>query len=76
MRYNFNINDMDDESVLPFYKILESLDYDHAKDSNSKRSKFSKKELKKRVDTILNPPLALPPAENEESDEEFGNLGK
>ena len=38
-RYNFNNIDMDDESVLTFDKILNSLNYNPSKDSNSKRTK-------------------------------------
>ena len=39
-RYNFNNINMDDESVLTIDKILDSLNYDPSKDSNS--SSFSK----------------------------------
>ena len=63
-RYNFNNNDMDDDSLITFYKILESLSYDQAKDSNWKRTGPFKKDLKKRVDKIRNPPLALPADDN------------
>ena len=57
---------MDDESVSTFRKMLETDDYDHAKDSNSKRTKSIKKDFKKRVDKIQNPTLALAADENEE----------
>ena len=56
---------MDDASVLTFLKILESLDYDRAIDSNSKRSKSIEKHLMKRVDGFRDSPLALLPIENE-----------
>ena len=50
---------MDNESFLTFDKILDTLDYDPAKDSNSKRTKSIKHDLKKRVDKIRLSPLAL-----------------
>ena len=50
---------MDDESVLTFDKILDSLNYDPSKDSNSKRAKSIKNDLKKRIHKIGNPLLAL-----------------
>ena len=58
-RYNFNNTDMDDENVLIFYKILNSLNYDPSQDSNSKRTKSIKNDLKKRVHKINNPLLTL-----------------
>ena len=60
---------MDIESVLPFENTLESLDYNHAKHSISKRTKSIEGDLRKRVDNFLNGPLALPSDKNkEESD--------
>ena len=59
-RYNFSNIIMDDESVLTFDNILNSLNYDSSKDSNSKRTKLIKNDLRKRVNKIKNPPLALP----------------
>ena len=50
---------MHDENVLTFDKILNSLDYDPSKDSNSKRTKSIENDLKKRVHKIKNPPLTL-----------------
>ena len=58
-RYNFNNTHMDDENVLIFDKILNSLNYDPSKDSNSKRTKSIENDLKKRVHKIKNPPLTL-----------------
>ena len=46
-RYNFNNIDMDDESVLTFDKILNSLHYNPSKDSNYKRTKPIKNDLRK-----------------------------
>ena len=51
---------MDDESVLTFDKILNNLNYDPSKDSNSKRNKSIKNDLRRRVCKIENPPLTLP----------------
>ena len=62
---NFNNNDMEDESVLSFYKIQESLHYHPAKVSNSIWSKSFKNDLKKNIDKISIPPLALPVDKNE-----------
>ena len=58
-RYNFNNTHMDDENALIFDKILYDLNYDPSKDSNSKRTKSIKNDLKKRVHKIKNPPLTL-----------------
>ena len=58
-RFNFNNTDMDDENVLIFYKILNSLNYDPSQDSNSKRTKSINNDLKKRVHKINNPLLTL-----------------
>ena len=69
--YDFNKFDMDDESVLTFDKILESPDYDHAKDSNSKRTKPTKKGLEKGVDKTLYPLLMLLTIENENESKQF-----
>ena len=52
---------MDDESVLTFDKVLENLEYDHAKDLKS-------------VNKLSNPLLALPADENE--DESVGLRGE
>ena len=43
---------MDDESVLTFDKILDSLNYNPSKDSNSKRTKSIESDLRKRVQKI------------------------
>ena len=51
---------MDDESVLTFDKILNRLNYDPSKNSNSKGAKSIKNDLRKRVYKIKNPPLTLP----------------
>ena len=58
-KYNFNNAHMDDENVISFDKILNSLNYDPSKDSSSKRTKSIKNDLKKRVHEIKNPPLTL-----------------
>ena len=58
-RYNFNNTLMDDENVLIFDKILNTLNYDPSKDSNSKRTKSIKNDLKKGVHKIKNAPLTL-----------------
>ena len=58
-KYNFNNTHMADENVLLFDKILNSLNYEPSKDSNSKRTKSIKNDLKKRVHKIKNPPLTL-----------------
>ena len=58
-RYNFNNINMDDENVLTFDKMLDSLNYNPTKDSNSKRTKSIKNDLKKRVHKIRNPLLAI-----------------
>ena len=58
-RYNFNNIDMDDESILTFEKTLNSRNYDSSKNSNSKRTKSIKSDLRKRVYKIKNPPLTL-----------------
>ena len=66
---------MDHESVKTFDKIIESLDYDHAKDFNSKRTKSIEKDLKKQVNKNLNPPLALQPVENEQESSDLKRQG-
>ena len=66
---------MDNASVLTFLEILENIDYVHAIDSNSKRSKSIKKDLMKRVDEIRNSPLALPPIENVEESNNLQRQG-
>ena len=66
---------MSDEGVLPFTKILKTLHYDHAKDSNSKRTKSIKKDLNKRVSKIRKPRLALPTDENEETPDDLQGDG-
>ena len=58
-KYNFNNTDMDDENVLIFNKMLNSLNYDSSQDSNSKRTKSIKNDLKKRVQKINNPLLNI-----------------
>ena len=55
---------MDDESVITFDKILERLDYDHAKNSNSKRTKSFSTDVRKRLNEFSNPTLALPADKN------------
>ena len=57
--FNFNNTHMDDENVLIFDKILNSLNYDPSKDSKSKRTKFFKNDLKNRVHKIKNSPLRI-----------------
>ena len=59
-RYNSNNIDTDDESVLTFDKKLNVLNYDPSKECNSKRTKSTKNDLRKRVYKIKNPPLTLP----------------
>ena len=59
-----------DEDVISFTKIVETYDYDHANDSNLKRTETFKKDLKKREDETRTPPLALPADENEEKEME------
>ena len=49
---------MGDESVTTFDRVRQSLDYDHAKNSNSKWTKSTENDIKKRVDKILNPTLS------------------
>ena len=46
-RYSFNNIDMGDENVLTFDRILNSLNYDSSKDSNSKRTKSIENDLRK-----------------------------
>ena len=58
---------MDDEGVLTFDKILERVEYNCTKDSNLKRTESIENDLKKRVDKIRSPPLALPAHENEDN---------
>ena len=58
---------MDDESVSTFHKILGSLNYDPSKDSNSKRTKCMKNDIKKRVHKIRNPLSALQGQGNEKT---------
>ena len=58
---------MDDESVITFDKILETIENYRAKDSNSKSNKSIEIDPKKRVDSILKHPLLLPAVENEET---------
>ena len=50
---------MVDESVLTFDKNLDSLNYNPSKDTNSKRTKSIKIDLKEQVHRIRNPLLAL-----------------
>ena len=50
IRETFKISDMYDQSALTSEKILERFDYDHAKDSNSIRTKSVEKDLEKRIE--------------------------
>ena len=61
-----------DERVLSTDKILDTLLWDHTKYSIRKPTRSIEKDLIKRVDKILSPPSAAPPAGNEESEEESG----
>ena len=74
-RYNFINSISVDESVLTFDKTIERLDYKHTKYSNSKRTKTNKKELEKRADKILNPPLPIQAVENEEGSDNLQGEG-
>ena len=74
-RYKFNNSISDDESVLTFDNILESLDYKRTKFSNSKRTKTIKKELEKRADKILNPPIPIQAVENKEGSDNIQGEG-
>ena len=67
---------MDDETVLIFDKSLKSLDYDHANEFNLKRTEPIKKDLKKLVEKISKPPLALLVDENEEESLHLQGEGK
>ena len=51
---------MDDESVLPCDKILNSFNYEPSRDSNSRRTEPNKNHPRKRVYKIHYPPLTLP----------------
>ena len=53
---NYNFKNMNDDDILNFANILETVDYNHKQDSHSTRSKYIKNNLQNRVDKILNPP--------------------
>ena len=66
---------MNVEIVMTFNEILEVFIYDRAKNTHSKRKKSNKKNLTKRVDKILNPPLALPAFEIEDDSDDIQGGG-
>ena len=72
---------MNDDDVLNFANILETVDYNHKQDTNSVRSKYIKNNLQNRVDKILKPPSSsttyqIEPPTDEESDLEGSGVTK
>ena len=52
---NYNFKSMNDDDILNFANILETVDYNPKQDTHSTRSKYIKNNLQNRVDKILNP---------------------
>ena len=78
---NYNFKSMNDDDVLNFANILETVDYNHKQDTHSARSKYIKNNLQNRVDKILNPPSSsttyqTEPATSEESDLDGSGISK
>ena len=72
---------MNNDDVLNFANILETVDYNPRQDSHSARSKYIKNNLQNRVDRILNPPSSsttyqIEPATSEESDLDGSGISK
>ena len=57
---------MNDDDIINFANILQTVGYKPRLDSNSTRSKYIKNNLQNRVDKIVEPPLSLPASETNE----------
>ena len=79
---NYNFKSMNDDDILNFANILETVDYNPKQDSHSARSKYIKNNLKNRIDKILNPSSSsttrfqIEPPTDEESDLEGSGVTK
>ena len=79
---NYNFKNMNDDDILNFANILETVDYNPRQDSYSTRSKYIKNNLQNRIDKILNPPSSsttrfqIEPPTDEESDLEGSDVYK
>ena len=73
---DYNFRNMNDDDILNFANILQTVDYNPRLDSHSTRSKYIKNNLKNRVDKILHPTLlSLPASELEESSDDLEGSG-
>ena len=85
---NYNFKNMNDDDILNFANILETVDYNPRQDSHSTRSKYIKNNLQNRVDKILNHVISsslptkslvtssIPASEIEDSDLEGSGVTK
>ena len=55
----YDFKNMNDDEIINFSNILKSVNYTPDKDTYSARRRYIEKNLQKRVENILNPPMSL-----------------